>query len=86
MVIKKINKLYNRGFIITIFTSRYLGRNIENINRAIKQGYKVTFRQLKKWKIKYHKLIFGKPSFDIFIDDKAIFFKKNWYKVLDRYL
>ena len=31
-------------------------------------------------------LIFGKPSFDLFIDDRALFFKKNWPKVLDRYL
>ena len=35
--------------------------------------------QLKKWKVKFHKLIMGKPSYDLFIDDKAYGFKKNWY-------
>ena len=38
----------------------------------------------KKWDDKYHKLVFGKPSFDLFIDDKALFFKDNWYKFIDK--
>ena len=38
----------------------------------------MTVSQLKSWKVKYHSLFFGKPSFDIFIDDKSLFFKKNW--------
>ena len=84
--IKKINQLYDQGYIIKIFTSRYMGRNNENVSKAKKQGYRMTIDQLKKWKIKYHRLIFGKPSFDLFIDDRALFFKKNWPKVLDRYL
>lgn len=84
--IKKINQLYDQGYIIKIFTSRYMGRNNENVSKAKKKGYKMTINQLKKWKIKYHRLIFGKPSFDLFIDDRALFFKKNWPKVLDRYL
>ena len=37
----------------------------------------MTMKQLKKWKVKYHKLIFGKPSFDLFFDDKTLFFKDN---------
>ena len=39
----------------------------------------ISFKQLKKWNLKYHKLIFGKPSFDIFVDDKSFGFKKNWH-------
>ena len=86
LAIKKINQLYDQGYIIKIFTGRYMGRNNENVSKAKKQGYRMTVDQLKKWKIKYHRLIFGKPSFDLFIDDRALFFKKNWPKVLDRYL
>tara|TARA_B100000470_G_C19400185_1_gene219546 strand:- start:21 stop:374 length:354 start_codon:yes stop_codon:yes gene_type:complete len=85
-VIKKINKLYNNGYIVKIFTGRYMGRNNENVNKAKAQGYKMTVNQLKKWNLKYHKLIFGKPSFDLFVDDKTLFFKKNWYKTIDQYL
>ena len=82
--IKKINQLYESGYTIKLFTGRYMGRNKENIIKAKKQGYKMTMKQLKKWKVKYHKLIFGKPSFDLFFDDKTLFFKDNWYKFIDK--
>ena len=44
----------------------------------------MTLKQLKKWDVKYHKLIFGKPSFDLYIDDKVLFFKDNWYRFIDK--
>ena len=44
----------------------------------------MTMKQLKKWNVKHHKLIFGKPSSDLYIDDKALFFKDNWYKFIDK--
>ena len=76
--INTLNKLYQKGFYIKIFTARYMGRNNDNIYKAKKQAYKITLSQLKKWNIKYDKLIFGKPSFDIYIDDKSFFYNKNW--------
>jgi hypothetical protein len=57
-----------------------MGRNKENILLAKKQGYKFTLNQLKKWGLKFNKLIFGKPSFDLVVDDRSIFFKKSWFK------
>ena len=59
-----------------------MGRNKDQISKAKKQGYNFTKNQLKKWNLKYDRLIFGKPSFDLFIDDKSIFFKKSWSKLL----
>ena len=50
-----------------------MGRNNDNIQKAKIKGYKFTLKQLEKWKLNYHKLIFGKPSFDIYIDDKSLF-------------
>ena len=44
-VIKIINKLYDQGHYIIIFTARYMGRNKENISLAKKQGYKFMSRQ-----------------------------------------
>ena len=70
--------------LIKLFTGRYMGRNKENIIKAKKQGCKMTMKQLKKCKVKYHKLIFGKPFFDLFFDDKTLFFKDNWYKFIDK--
>ena len=84
--IKKINYLFKSGYMIKLFTSRYMGRNMENKSKAKKQGYKMTANQLKKWNVNYHKLFFGKPSFDLFVDDKAIYFKKNWHKYINKYI
>ena len=80
--IEKINYLHNKGHNIIIFTARFMGRNKDQISKAKKQGYNFTKNQLKKWNLKYDKLVFGKPSFDLFIDDKSIFFKKSWSKLL----
>ena len=80
--IKKINNLHAEGNKIIIFTARYMGRNKDNVIKAKRQGYKFTQSQLKRWKIKYHKLIFGKPSFDLYIDDKSIFYDKSWANII----
>ena len=44
----------------------------------------LTKRQLKKWGIRYHKLMFGKPVFDVYVDDKNFEFKKNWHKKFNK--
>jgi carbamoyl-phosphate synthase large subunit len=62
-VIKKINSLYKNNTII-LFTAR-----------GAASGYDwkpLTEKQLKKWKVKYHNLIMGKPYADYYIDNKAI--------------
>ena len=69
--IKIINQLFNKGHIIKIFTSRYMGKHNGNVNFIRKKYYKITEKQLKKWGLKFHELIFGKPIFDFLIDDKA---------------
>jgi histidinol phosphatase-like enzyme len=79
-VIKIINKLYNSSHYIIIFTSRYMGRNNENVAKAKRQGYDFTKKQLVAWGVKFNKLIFGKPSYDLIIDDKSLFFKNDWFK------
>ena len=78
-VIEAINKLYKSNHI-TIFTSRYMGRSKENIRLAKKRGYVLTLNQLHMWGLNFHKLQFGKPSYDIFVDDKNLDFKKDWLK------
>lgn len=84
--VKIINKLYDKGFWICIYTSRFMGRSNEKIYLAKKKGYNFTKKQLKSWGVKYHLLKFGKPSYDLFIDDKTLFFKKNWQKELIKIL
>ena len=85
-IINLINNLYKKGYTIKIFTAIYMGKFNGNAKKARKFGYKKTFNQLKNWKLKFHELILGKPSFDLLIDDKALGFHKNWTKQLKNYI
>jgi|TARA_B100001175_G_scaffold312701_1_gene319135 FMN phosphatase YigB (HAD superfamily) len=78
--IKAINEIFDKGYYVKLFTSRFMGRSNENQKLATKKGYSLTQKQLKIWGVKYHKLIFGKPSYDLFIDDKSYNFNKDWSK------
>tara|TARA_S200000501_G_scaffold374164_1_gene423048 strand:- start:3414 stop:3764 length:351 start_codon:yes stop_codon:yes gene_type:complete len=78
--INKINSLYDEGYKIILYTARFMGRSLENERLATKKAKNVTLYQLKKWKVKFHSIKFGKPSFDLLVDDKCLFFKKNWNK------
>jgi hypothetical protein len=78
LIIKLINTLYKNNYII-VFTARYMGRSKENVRLAKKRGYKNTLEQLKKWNLKFHELKFGKPTYDVIVDDKSFDFKENWY-------
>lgn len=62
--IDRVNNLYDSGNIIYLFTAR--GSSSGNDYR------KLTEDQMSKFGVKYHKLIFGKPDVDIFVDDKAM--------------
>ena len=81
--IKLINHLFKNNFKIIIFTARGMSRFKRNIKKIKKNYLVMTKRQLEIWGVNYHELIFGKPSFDIYIDDKNLGFKKNnWNKEL----
>jgi len=62
--IAKINKLYDEGHIIIIWTAR---GGTTGIN-----WFAVTLQQLKDWGVKYHELRMGKPPFARLIDDRAV--------------
>ena len=84
--IKLINKAYNNGYRIILYTARYMGRCNGNLTKVKKLIKPLTLNQLEKWGVKYHKIYFGKPSFDLFIDDKCLFFKKDWADFLKKKL
>ncbi len=79
--IELVNALYDRGFEILIYTARFMGRNHQDAAAAYRQGYELTQRQLQRWGVKYHYLFLGKPAFDLLIDDRAVFFERNWPKI-----
>lgn len=79
--IEKLNKLYDSGHTVVYFTARGMGRTNDNEEEARKLFYDMTKKQLELWEVKYHILLLGKPSGDIYIDDKGInadiFFKSD---------
>ena len=58
-LIEKINKLYEDGNTIIVFTNR---NSLE---------WRTTTDWLKKHNVKYHQLIMNKPYYDVYIGDKA---------------
>ena len=62
--IKRINRIYEAGNHIVLFTAR---GSATGINWSA-----TTQRQMNEWGVKHHKLMFGKPAADYYIDDKLI--------------
>ena len=62
--IEKINELFDAGNTIVYWTARGTGSGID--------WREITEQQFAKWGVKFHELRFGKPIYDLFIDDKNI--------------
>lgn len=66
--VESINKLFNEGHTIIIYSSRSW------------LEYEMTIDWLNRYKIKFHQLILGKPIGDYWIDDRAIKFN-SWDEI-----
>ena len=58
-----VNSIYEQGHTVVFFTAR--GSTTGNDWRELTES------QLAQWGVKYHELIMGKPSADLYIDDKG---------------
>lgn len=67
-VIAKVNKLFNEGHAIKIFTARGSSSHID--------WRELTVKQLQEWGVEYHQLIMSKPPADFFVDDRAMSIKE----------
>lgn len=70
--IESVNRLYDAGHTIYLFTARG--------SSSGKDWKRFTEEQMHKFGVKYHQLIMGKPDVDVFVDDKAISVQ-NWDKM-----
>lgn len=61
--IDKMNWLYDQGHEVHYWTARGTSSG--------KDWLELTKQQLKDWGVKYHSVNVGKPSYDMWIDDKA---------------
>lgn len=73
--IEEINKLYDQGHTIIYWTARGSGSGID--------WTELTHKQLNDWGCKYHEARLGKPSYDIWIDDKA-FSDTEYFHIADK--
>jgi hypothetical protein len=73
-MISLVNRLYNRGYKIVLYTSRFMGRAHGNRIEAERIGREFTEHQLAGWGVHYHELWMGKPRFDFVIDDRSVFY------------
>ena len=76
--IEKINRLFDDGHYIIIFTARYMGKFKGDIKKVNEYGYSKTKKQIDNWNLKYNDLILGKPEFDLVIDDKNFDYNEDW--------
>jgi ribonucleotide monophosphatase NagD (HAD superfamily) len=65
--IKIINRLFDNGNEIILFTARGSTTGID--------WRQTTENQMKEWGVKHNDLKFGKPSADYYIDDKMLSLK-----------
>ena len=68
--IEKANQLYRQGHQITYWTARGTATGID--------WYSETKQQLDRWGVLYHRLLMGKPNFDLLIDDKTLNSIHHW--------
>ena len=71
--IDKINKLYDQGHIINYWTARGSGSGID--------WTELTNKQLNDWGCKFHEVRLGKPSYDVWIDDKSLSDREFFFDV-----
>tara|TARA_Y100000589_G_C27009863_1_gene570384 strand:+ start:40 stop:411 length:372 start_codon:yes stop_codon:yes gene_type:complete len=71
-MISILNKCYEEGYKIVIYTARGMSVNKGNIHDIYSNLYELTISQLDKWGIAYHQLVMGKLHFDLLIDDKVV--------------
>ncbi len=72
-IIERINfvsELKEKGHSITIWTARG--------SASGKDHRDLTLKQLKEWNIKYDNILFGKPCYDCYIDDKSFNVDDYW--------
>jgi CMP-N,N'-diacetyllegionaminic acid synthase len=62
--IEIVNALYRAGHEIVLFTARGSATGMD--------WQALTERQLRSWGVQYHRLMFGKPAADYYVDDKAV--------------
>ena len=71
-VINKMHEWKRAGWHITIFTARRMLTHNGDVEAVKKDIGDLTTQWLVKYNVPYDELIFGKPYYDVIVDDKAL--------------
>jgi capsule biosynthesis phosphatase len=69
--IEQVNKLYDMGYEVVLYTARYGDRENGNMHMQYARGYREWIDWLDEHEVKYHHAFMGKPAGVLYIDDKA---------------
>lgn len=67
-----VNHLYEEGHDITIFTARGMNTYEGDLELIFNAHWNQTHEWLLQNGVKFHRLRFGKPAADYYVDDKAV--------------
>ena len=70
-MIQLVNRLYEDGHEIIIYTARRMLTHNGNVSEVIKDVGEITENWLKAHNVKYHRIVYGKLYFDVLLDDKG---------------
>ena len=70
--IDMVNEYFDSGNKVIIYTARGMNLYKGNLNLIYENLYDLTYDQLLDWGLKFHRLVMGKLSYDVLIDDKVI--------------
>lgn len=72
-----LNKLNQEGHYIILYTARNMETFLCNLGKINAVQGPILYEWLDKYEIPYDEIYFGKPSADVYIDDKGLKFE-SW--------
>ena len=69
--IEQINKAYDKGYYIKLCTARYGDREHGALYKIYQRGFQELVDWMNHYGVKYDEIIMGKPSADLYVDDKG---------------
>jgi CMP-N,N'-diacetyllegionaminic acid synthase len=70
--IDMVNEYFDSGNKIVIYTARGMSICKGDVHLVYDTLYNLTYDQLLDWGVKFHRLVMGKLSYDLLIDDKVM--------------
>lgn len=75
---RMLRGLKGQGHTIIIHTARGMTTGNGNVGKVVRNVGLLTLSQLEAWGFEYDEIYFGKPSADLYVDDKGINAQRYW--------